>query len=578
MIDLEMENPVLAINIALSGNMPTEENKKLSVRKKMKRVLDNTVKHISRFANVRFGFMDDIIKIRFITSRDMVDSDFIDIAKSLYSEAEFQYVRSEDFTLESKKVNEEAAVKKEVNYSLDYSWITDQIDFAIILTDNQAYDDFLHHCKLNGIPAAVINTEMNSHIMWTEKSEYDSYDDNRFMEYLTALFPKEESLLLSSTANREIYGRKLLWGKLYPKYMKKHKAIKDTSKPYTEDTMMEMDVTLSNRVSESVRNYLLKWFYGFDSVAVEYSEKYHSSIYLRAILPLIVTVALAVGFYVEPLFGPWKIVIPGTGLKVWSIIAGFGFFTHAFLNFYAFRLSENDTVKSWHKGFIDNRFIAESLRVAIHFMSYGVPVNYLTNITKYGTKIKRDSDIISRFRGIIRGISLPDEEDTKREINECLNSLEELINDQIEYHTMSVNRYVNICNSLKTYGKIVFYIGFVFVLFRGFLQFALSFLYIPVQILSIIKPFTNMLALLFPAWAGYFSLKLSFCNFEGLYNNDMTMLEGLKEIKQIIDDKKKKDKVAYSDIYELSKQINSLMLFEVSEWYAQVHTRKITSL
>jgi hypothetical protein len=98
----------------------------------------------------------------------------------------------------------------------------------------------------------------------------------------------------------------------------------------------------------------------------------------------------------------------------------------------------------------------------------------------------------------------------------------------------------------------------------------------PIQ--PIVKSFANMLALLFPAWAGYFSSKLMLCNFEGLYNHDITVLDGLKEIKQLIFDKRNKGNINYQDIYELSGHLNKLILNEVSDWYLQINTKTITKL
>jgi hypothetical protein len=348
-----------------------------------------------------------------------------------------------------------------------------------------------------------------------------------------------------------------------------------------------MDLSETTIVPENIEKttyyYLRDWFYKFDSVAIEYAEKYRSSIYLRAVIPLVVTISLAIGFYIETLLSPWKISILGSKLQLWSIIAGIGFFIHALLNLYIYRLSENNIAKKWHKSFVDNRFIAEALRLSVHFMSFGVPMDYTQVTSAYGSKIKKNSTVIRRLRSILRGTKLPEVDFSNNTAQVCLNSLEELIDDQIAYHKTSANRYVNICTNLKRFFKIAFYIGFIFILLRGCLQLYLSFAGISGQINAqplqpIVKSFANMLALLFPAWAGYFSSKLMLCNFEGLYDNDITVLEGLKEIKQVIFDKRNKDTIDYQDINELSGYLYKLMLNEVSNWYLQINTKTITKL
>jgi hypothetical protein len=197
--------------------------------------------------------------------------------------------------------------------------------------------------------------------------------------------------------------------------------------------------------------------------------------------------------------------------------------------------------------------------------------------------IKKESNILRRIRSMIRGTALPATDFNSDSPKNCLGSLEELVDDQMEYHKASANRYVNIIKALKSFGKIMFYIGFFFVILRGFFQCFLSFTDIKktingYELQTILKSLANMLALMFPAWAGYFSSKLSLCNFEGLYNNDLAMLEGLKELKTIINDKKNSVDITYRELYELSKKFSSLMLYQVSEWYAQVNTRNITRL
>jgi hypothetical protein len=204
--------------------------------------------------------------------------------------------------------------------------------------------------------------------------------------------------------------------------MKKYKAAAN-NKSFTKDSLMDKasGAGLPEHY-EDVHSRLLDWYYDFDSVALEYADKYHSSIYLRAVIPLILSVVLAAGFYIEPLFKPWGIDIPGTNLKLLSVIAGLFFFIHAILNLYVYRLAENDTAKSWHKGYIDNRFIAEALRVAVHFMSFGIPVNFTASFSRYGSKIKKESNILRRIRCMIRGTALPVTDFNSSTPKKCLES------------------------------------------------------------------------------------------------------------------------------------------------------------
>jgi hypothetical protein len=87
-----------------------------------------------------------------------------------------------------------------------------------------------------------------------------------------------------------------------------------------------------------------------------------------------------------------------------------------------------------------------------------------------------------------------------------------------------------------------------------------------------------MLALVVPAWASYFSLKLSLSNFEGLANNSRDMKNSLALMKKIVEDEKKKTGISFERIYTFSKDLSRLMLGEVVEWYSQISTQKFTKL
>jgi len=588
-----IQKPNLVINIAIAGKLPENQHSKDVVLLKVKRVVDTTMKHIVKFANSKYDFSEDRPTIHFLTASILTDARMIEeLRKYLNLNAKFICIS------DGKSENDIAALFDSVTVletehnpfvsknALILSWLCDQADFSIILKDdeNPLLFDFLKYCKHASVPAVSIEKATDRPMLWTESSYYDSYDDDKLEEYLDNLL-NVNNLQINENGNKNFIGRKLLWGNLYSKYMKKNKAVVDTSKPYTKDTIVDESSNISslNENAEKTRKNLIKWFNEFDKNAILYADKYRASIYLRAVIPLIVTIILAIGFYIETLLGPWHVIIPGTKLQIWSIIAGLAFFIHALLNFYIFRLSENKTIQSWHKSFLDNRYIAEKLRIAIHFIPFGIPVNFITNLNKYGAKGKYNKIVINRLRCILKEIGLPDTNFNKVDSAQCLIYLEELVNDQIEYHKNSANRYAKIYNKLKQYGKIVFYIGFIFVLFRGCLQLYFSFFKVPgtingEKLQPIMKSFTNMLALLFPAWAGYFTSKLSLCNFEGLYNNDTQMLEELSSLKQMINDEKQKECITYGDLYYLAKDVTSLLLGENSEWYSQINTKTVTKL
>jgi hypothetical protein len=159
-----------------------------------------------------------------------------------------------------------------------------------------------------------------------------------------------------------------------------------------------------------------------------------------------------------------------------------------------------------------------------------------------------------------------------------------MIDDQILYQDQANKRYVAIVSKLKQYTAILFVIGLTIVISRGALQFVLVYFntkdapQTTKEIISFVKSFANMLALVVPAWASYFSLKLSLSNFEGLANNSRDMKNSLALMKKIVEDEKKKTGISFERIYTFSKDLSRLMLGEVVEWYSQISTQKFTKL
>ena len=596
MKDLNLQNPKLNFNIALVGSFPDLEKQKNLIVQKIRRIISILYSECEKYAKGCNGYKEEAPTITFITSSILTQIELIEEIKKLNNNFNISCVLKENGSDPSriKKVCDTIStlnLHNSSNVSMNryiFSWIVDQADLALVLYDNtedcRIEEDFLNYSRIKGLTAIKIDKSNPSYLFWTEKSCYDCYNDDKLKSYLNRTLSVSDSLALNSKENTQVFGYKLLWGNLYNRFMNKYKASVDTSKPFIKDSIMDREQKIkTNDTSEQTRNYYISWFYEYDSLANTYSGKYHSSIYLRAIIPLIVTIFLAIGFYTETLLSPWPVNIYGTSLSLWSLLAGLGFFVHALLNLYVFRLSQDSTIKSWHKSFINNRYIAEALRLAVHFIPFGIPLNVSENTIQSNSKKKKTEEVVSKLRSIINGISFPCIEFDDSIAKECLNYIEELVEDQMLYHERSVKRYDNICRSIKLMGKIVFYIGFLVVLLRGCLQLFISINgisgelnNIPIQ--SITKSLANMFALLLPSWAAYFSTKLGLCNFEGLLENHTSMQNNFTDIKQMINDEEVRDNISYTNIYDLSQNVISIIMGEVSEWYSQINSKTVTKL
>jgi hypothetical protein len=588
MLKGSIPDSAIILNIALAGYLPEEKHNRDVILSKLKRVIDLTLKYAINYAS-KNKITQAAPELHFLFSNLLIKENIIEDLKVLCdSKAKFigicektDCVDPQDTIEILDKVSylEKENTPFDSNKSLIYSWLCDQADFAIMIKDDEdlLLIDFLKFCKQSAVPVVSIDKIIGRPMLWTESSYYDSYNDDKLENYIHSILEVEDSC---KDETQTLYEKKFLWDQWYSKYMRKNKASVDTSKPYTKDTLLDENSKISalNENAETTRKELIRHFTAFDHGAILFGDKYHASIYLRAVIPLIVTGVLAVGFYIETLLGPWSVTIPGLNLQVWSIIAGIGFFLHAALNFYMYHLSESKIIHTWHKWFVDYRFIAEKLRIAVHFIPFGIPVNF-TSLKLYEQKTKCNKKVLNQLNNILKGVELPPTDFNEFSSSDCLLYLEELVNDQMEYHNNSQRRYSNIVKRLKSMGKAIFFIGFFIVLFRGCLQLFLSIFKIPgdingKELQPMIKSFANMCALLFPAWASYFTLKLNFCNFDGLYHNDLQILAELSALKQMINDEKQKERLAYSDLYHLAKEVSTLLSGEIGEWYSQINAKK----
>lgn len=592
MSEQNLKNSDLVIRISVAGVMPEEGHKRSVALSKFDKVMNDTIKHASKYTSEKYGFSEQNPTIQFITSPFLIDKELLLTLKQKYEAYKFINVSNQ---LEEEGTSDQ--LQDTFSFGIDdtykstnalmFAWICDQVDFTIVINEdgNALFNEYIRYCKYENIPSVSIFVSADRHMLWTATSYYESYDNDKLEAYLDSILKYD--LEKAKTAEKRILGYKLVWGKLFAKYIKRNKVTLTHELPKDNLVCSKVDIGSISKDAEATKTKLLELFTEYDDLAIKYADKYRSSIYLRAVIPLFVTMVLAVGFYAETLLKPFQMEIPFINLKLSALVAGLAFFLHALLNLYVYTLSENNVIKSWHKNFINNRFIAETLRLAVHFIPFGIPVNYMAHLKKFYKKNKMNKDAIQQLRAMIKGIDIPIMKYDSSVSSKCMDYLEDLVNEQIAYHIKQSNQYAKLYNNLKKYWKVVFYIGFVFVLIRGGLQLYLNIEVIQgplivkrfiAQNIKTIKDYANMLALLLPAWAGYFSSKLSLCNFEGLYNNHMNLIDELEVVKQMINDEQQKDSIAYSDMYYLSKDVSSIILGDISEWYSQINARKVTSL
>lgn len=392
---------------------------------------------------------------------------------------------------------------------------------------------------------------------------WESYYKKYTPQYLSAMTEPLQSEELCPAVLENKKGRMIaFWESCRMKYLKKHKA-DNAVYPSVEDDLLKQDYPMEAETSagEAVRQILLGKFKQFDAAAIELNSRFQTMLYQRSVLPFIATIFLAVGFYVEALLGKTVSgVIPKIAPEITlfaGLLAGFGFLIHGCLNLYAYRMSRSKSVNRWQKDFVYDRFVAEILRVLVHFAPYGVELNLrqlCDKDRKMYMKIKHLTDDAE-----------PEEQNLDRKVVlSILQHMKELLGDQLSYHESSRNRYKSIVASLEKWGGRIFYLGFGMVLGRALLQFILSPLnaVYNTEMNSITRSFLNMLALLLPAWAGYFSTKAQQNNYSYNLKNHENMLTKLGAMRERVVRALEQEDLPMEMFDILVKEFADLMLVE----------------
>lgn len=411
------------------------------------------------------------------------------------------------------------------------------------------------------LPCVWISTKSQKvYCLWD--SYYEKYSPDYLENVCVPLHEEDMQPMVSQTENNRFLS---FWKKRRSDYLSKYRA--DVSVHEAEDDLLlKQEFRMEKEASggEKIRRILLEKYQQFDSAAIDSNSIYQAMIYQRSVLPFIATVFLAIGFYAETLLGTTiSVLAPGMKLAATVtalIIAGLGFLAHGTVNLYTYRLSKNSRIQQWQKDFINNRYIAEMMRMLIHFLPYGISLNL--------RKLCGENEKLYVSIKHLTDDAESDQQNVNREnMHYALQHVKEMLDDQLSYHNFSVNRYEKIVNSLEEWGKRIMYIGFAVVIGRGVLQFALVLLKVVSEVqnpeiinsdvISISRSFLNMMALLLPAWAGYFTTKVQQNNFRYNLDNHQRMISELNVIREKV--------IRCMDQEEIPMEVINVMITELSE-------------
>lgn len=584
----------LVINVTLTGRIP-DELMSLLISKQVHYILDQVMVSARIYAKERYGYLENQVKINILSSPFVsgervlntiqngehcltcvipYDLDCL-VKKEQYFTA---FCEAADTVMQ---LDIDDAFPQMAKSSIS-SWMLDQSDLAFVLWDGKETStngdqlNTILMARERNIPCIWIDITSPADISWTRKGYFERFNDILLNNYMQEIFNLSESEVerLEALINPKS-DKPRWWQSFYKFFIYKNRIIKE---PVEEDPIM-MQAFQEQHSGESQRKQLLRFFDIADQDAVASADMYRSMIYLRAIFPLIICIALAVGFYAENLLG-WTVGELFGISKIWGWVAAISFGFHGALSLLMYYFVGYSEKRGWHRNFTSQRYIAEALRLSIHFIPFGVPISDFC-LSVYGNKVKKNKEVINRLRSIIRATHVPTATFDNSVERKCIVHLENLVNNQIGYHRNTIRQYEKICKKLKGLANGLFFFGVGIIVMRAFSQVLLQFIPITgesheVFNLTALKSTANMLALLIPTIASHFSLKLSMCNFEGLLNSSKEMLDRLFEIQKAIANEKKRENIAYEGLHRLSKEMIQLILGELSDWYAQLSAKRIT--
>lgn len=335
-------------------------------------------------------------------------------------------------------------------------------------------------------------------------------------------------------------------------------------KPFKRGVKYEVERELDDgEITELYRKY--------DAKANKYNSIYRSSLFLRALLPLMATLALSFALNVETVFG---MIVPA---RFWGFSVIAFFLVQALCNYLIIALS-NYVVK--HKiipTFTRSRYLAENLRVLSLTAPYSLPriVNNRINfndISFSNISLNKEIERIRRNNFRLKGVI------DSAEISKVASSIDLLIAEQIEYHENNSRTMDKCAEYLMKIAKAFFIIGLIVVIGRGIYQSVIVMVDFNaavngIKLSDFFSKLFNIFALVVPAvTVMYMSLRQSL-NIDNYFSRSMIMKEKLSEIKGALSD----DMSCY-ELIKLVTMLNTLLIDEASDWYIATEQKRVSKM
>jgi hypothetical protein len=424
-------------------------------------------------------------------------------------------------------------------------WVTSQTDIAIVLWDGSEDTNgghiwnFIEHCKKAGIPCIWIDTTDSEKRSWFQDIYPAPYNTKLLWNYIDGFYAQDDLPKEPADIMPQMFPLLNMWKFLSAKYEKKRRIsplVDITKKNEENNNNFFEDIILRNSenpkkgikpfVLERPKNsggndfnaleanyvFLRDVFHNYENAADRISPYIRATLFCRTWIPLLTTIFLAVGFYLNPIMTyitslkPLKHTVGGLfnlpDWAGWSLWAGISFFISVVV--YCYGLCDKKPHEVNLKRYVVCRYVDEYLRVYIHFIAYGLPASeHILN------KAIRDNDdpvkqmAACRVRRLIR---MRRPSNVNIDSFSCWNMLEhlkEFFESQIRYQeTGRVLRFERIRDSIRKWSGRLFKLTVVFLFSRGIIQLLLGAfpLFLPAESRTFISSFSNMVALLITAW------------------------------------------------------------------------------
>lgn len=437
--------------------------------------------------------------------------------------------------------------------------------------------EMLHRCMEKGVPCLWISKK-DGRTYWAESILFEPFDNCRLTRYLQARKPQPEW---------DAPARKLRWGnglidrgnRQYQKMLKQRNAT-GAQKAVYQDTMMEDAPVLADGKGEKVRLRLLEAYHHYDNRAVQLSELYRGSIYWRSILPMAATILLAIAFYATSIFQAFgdllkrETAVPGAVY----VLTGVAFLLHGMMILFSHLLARNQTIQSWHTHFLYNRLVAELLRFYIHVMPYGMTLPLSQLLRKSGFDMAGDNAVYGSIWHIFHNPELELPAYQEERTADYLSNLEAYLGTQLDYHRRNTARIQKLRDRLRKLETVLLSAGIATVILRGLAQFVISVVNrSQVSLPGYWGSIANMVAMIVPAAASYYSGKLALFGFENNISESRLMQERLEKALELVQSMKGRE-VNYSMLRNLTERIGILIMGDIASWSHEMAKRRIQGL